>query len=72
MIYLTKIAPAQNMARFYVLDVQPTLFGEWALVKEWGRVGREGQRRSACFAQRREAETALARETKRRGRRGYS
>ncbi|WP_320109748.1 hypothetical protein [Rhodopseudomonas sp. P2A-2r] len=22
------------------MDVQPTLFGEWAMVKEWGRIGR--------------------------------
>ena len=26
MIYLTKTDPARNMARFYVLDIQPTLF----------------------------------------------
>ncbi|MGA9546899.1 MAG: WGR domain-containing protein [Rhodomicrobium sp.] len=24
---------------FYVLDVQPNLFGEWSLVREWGRIG---------------------------------
>ena len=29
MIYLTKRDPVKNMARFYALDVQPTLFGEW-------------------------------------------
>jgi hypothetical protein len=38
MIYLTKTDPSRNMARFYVLDVQPTLFGEWALLKVWGRI----------------------------------
>ena len=37
MIYLTKTDPACSMARFYSLDIQPTLFGEWALMKEWGR-----------------------------------
>jgi len=30
------------MARFYKIDVQPTLFGEWAAVREWGRFGRAG------------------------------
>ena len=30
------------MARFYKIDVQPTLFGEWAAVREWGRIGRAG------------------------------
>jgi predicted DNA-binding WGR domain protein len=27
MIYLTKTEPARNMARFYGLDIQPTLLG---------------------------------------------
>ncbi len=42
MILLTKIDPEQNMARFYALDVQPTLFGEFVLLKEWGRIGSGG------------------------------
>jgi predicted DNA-binding WGR domain protein len=49
MIYLTKTDPAQNMSRFYTLDIQPTLFGEWALLREWGRIGRAGQSRRALF-----------------------
>ena len=36
MIHLTRIDPARNMARFYTMALQPTLFGEWALLKEWG------------------------------------
>jgi len=71
MIYLTKTDPAQNMARFYSLDIQPTLFGEWALMKEWGRIRRSGQCRSALFAGLAEAETALNRELRRRDQRGY-
>ncbi|MGO9545565.1 MAG: WGR domain-containing protein [Rhodomicrobium sp.] len=71
MIYLTKINPAQNMARFYVLDVQRTLFGDWALVREWGRIGRAGQGRRVIFGTQEAAHTALALELKRRGKRGY-
>ena len=59
------------MARFYALDVQPTLFGEWALVKEWGRIGRAGQGRSALYGEKVEAEAGLVRELGRRIRRGY-
>ncbi|MBR1130766.1 WGR domain-containing protein [Bradyrhizobium iriomotense] len=33
-IVLTRIDPEKNMSRFYKLDVQPTLFGEWAVIKE--------------------------------------
>ena len=71
MIYLRRIDPLRNMARFYVLDLQPTLFGEWALLKEWGRIGRGGQCRCAVFPSRAEAEAALARELRRRERRSY-
>jgi len=71
MIYLTKIEPARNMARFYVLDVQPDLFGEWALVKEWGRIGRAEQSRRVFFAEQTEAQAALASAFKQRLRRRY-
>jgi predicted DNA-binding WGR domain protein len=36
-MHLTRIDPARNMRRFYRLDVQPDLFGGFAVVKEWGR-----------------------------------
>ncbi|BCH62446.1 hypothetical protein RvVAT039_pl08320 (plasmid) [Agrobacterium vitis] len=42
-IYVERIAPEQNMARFYALAVQPTLFGEVSLVRAWGRIGTRGQ-----------------------------
>jgi predicted DNA-binding WGR domain protein len=71
MIYLTKIEPERNMARFYALDLQPNLFGEWSAIKEWGRIGRAGQGRSALYAERVQAETAFSRELGRRIRRGY-
>ena len=41
-IHLVRIDAEKNMERFYKLDVQPTLFGEWALIREWGRIGRPG------------------------------
>ena len=42
---LTCIEPERNKRRFYALSVQPTLFGEWVLVREWGRIGRPGRLR---------------------------
>jgi predicted DNA-binding WGR domain protein len=47
------------MARFYKLDVQPTLFGEWTLVREWGRIGRPGTVRVETLATRGTANIAL-------------
>ena len=49
MIYLTKRDPQRNMARFYALDVQATLFGEWDVIREWGRINSAGQGRIARF-----------------------
>lgn len=36
---MTRIKDSANMRRFYKLDAQSTLFGEWSLVREWGRLG---------------------------------
>lgn len=41
--YLRRIDPSRNMARFYVLSIQPTLFGGSSVVREWGRIGTRGQ-----------------------------
>ncbi|MCP4781752.1 MAG: WGR domain-containing protein [Hyphomicrobium sp.] len=30
------------MARFYAMSVQPNLFGQWSLLREWGRIGSAG------------------------------
>ncbi|MBJ3776132.1 WGR domain-containing protein [Acuticoccus mangrovi] len=72
-LHLRCIEPGKNKYRFYALSVQPTLFGEWVLVREWGRIGRAGRRRHdhyraagpAC-----DALHALAQQKKRRGYRG--
>jgi predicted DNA-binding WGR domain protein len=39
-VHLARIDPARNVRRFYRLDVQPDLFGGFAVVKEWGRIHR--------------------------------
>lgn len=43
-LHAERINPEKNMARFYTLDIQPTLFGEVSLVRSWGRIGTRGQR----------------------------
>ncbi len=72
MIYLAKIEPERNMARFYALDVQPTLFGDWALLKEYGAASGatgSGARRPSGRSRLRKA--ALLGEFQRRIQRGY-
>lgn len=48
-LYVERIEPEKNMARFYALTVQPTLFGEVSLVRCWGRIGTRGQRQVHVF-----------------------
>ncbi|MCF8472209.1 MAG: WGR domain-containing protein [Sphingomonadaceae bacterium] len=70
-VYLTRINANENMRRFYRLDVQQTLFGEFALVREWGRIGRGGQVRSTPFPTRGQADVAMAKLYASKARRGY-
>jgi predicted DNA-binding WGR domain protein len=71
-VTLERIDPAQNMSRFYKIDVQPTLFGEWALIREWGRIGRGGTVRSTSFPTAAEAEAAGLKQQLTKVRRGYA
>ncbi len=48
-LYVERIAPEKNMARFYALAVQPTLFGEVLLVRAWSRIGTRGQQMVHLF-----------------------
>ena len=71
MIHLTRTDPARNMARFYTMALQPTLFGEWALLKEWGRIGSAGRLVLCSFASEREAALAMAEHLEAKLRKGY-
>jgi predicted DNA-binding WGR domain protein len=70
-LVLERCDPARNMARFYVLTIEPTLFGDTALVREWGRLGQRGRRRLDLFAGRVQAVEALEAWLVRKARRGY-
>ena len=71
LLVLERRDPAQNMARFYVLSIEPTLFGDAALVREWGRLGTQGRRRLDLFREHATASEALETWLSRKIRRGY-
>ena len=71
-ILLERIDPAQNMARYYVLCVEPTLFGDVSLVREWGRVGVSCCRRLERHECGADAAVALEEWLRRKQRRGYA
>ena len=70
-IRLERCDPPKNMLRYYVMQVLPNLFGEWCLLRVWGRIGRRGQMRTDWFATKEEATNALEILEKAKRRRGY-
>ena len=68
---LRRIDPAQNMARFYLMQVQPDLFGGASLIREWGRIGSRGRVLVEHHADEGEAVTSLMAMARTKGRRGY-
>lgn len=69
--YLTRTDETRNMARYYLMSVQATLFGEWSLVREYGRIGRAGQVRASTYREEVEAQAAMAKLRAAKVRKGY-
>jgi predicted DNA-binding WGR domain protein len=71
LLILDHIEAASNMARYYVLTVEPTLFGDTALVREWGRIGASCRRRLDLYPDDAAARVALDTWLSRKSKRGY-
>ena len=69
--HLTKINPDVNQRRYYRLRIEPGLFGDWGLVREWGRMGSAGRRRTDWFDEAQDAPVAADKLAKKKVRRGY-
>ena len=63
--------PAKRMLRFYTLQILPNLFGEWGLLRAWGRIGRGGQLRVEWFTTQQEAVKAMQVLERAKRKRGY-
>ena len=70
-VTLHRTDSTRNMRRYYRLDVQQDLFGQWCCVREWGRIGAAGQTRSVPYPTPAAAEAALDRQRHAKERRGY-
>ena len=42
-LYIERRDPDRNMARFYALSIEETLFGQARLIRRWGRIGTIGR-----------------------------
>lgn len=70
-ITLYKTVPEKNMFRFYSLDIQPDLFGNSCLVRQWGRKGTAGQSKIMSYENMEAAKTAFEALCKMKQRKGY-
>jgi predicted DNA-binding WGR domain protein len=70
-LVLERVDRTKNMARYYVLSVEPTLFAESSLVRQWGRIGRVGRTRIDLYASPPLAQIALNTWLEKKQRRGY-
>lgn len=71
-VRLEKINHEQRQMRFYVMHVTRTLFGEWCLIREWGRIGSSGGQKMVEYTgSKAEALAALDTLLARKCRRGY-
>lgn len=55
---LERIVPTENKKRFYSICIVPGLFGDWALMREWGRIGQSGTVRSDWYDEKLAAQAA--------------
>lgn len=68
---LRRIDPDANMRRFYRVMVWPDLFGGFALMREWGRIGQSGRLRVETYPDAGAASAARDRLVARKRRKGY-
>ena len=71
MVRLERREPARNCQRFYWISVTPTLFGEWALVRQWGRIGSYGKRLEVWFDTEAQAMSEAIKMRTKKQQRGY-
>jgi len=72
-IRLEKINHIRRQRRFYEISVTQTLFGEWCLIRRWGRIGGPGGGSLTIYlATLPEAEAACERVKALKIRRGYA
>ena len=70
-VCLRRIDLALNMRRFYTLTVARDLFGRWLLVRQWGRIGANGQSLSEEHENEADALASLTAIAAAKRRRGY-
>jgi predicted DNA-binding WGR domain protein len=66
------VEPGERKYRFYKLFIAPSLFGEWMLVREWGRIDSPGRVMTSRFETPGMAMIAMQELVREKLRRGYT
>ncbi len=70
-IRFERVVPEKNCHREYEIAITQDLFGEWTVIRCWGRVGGFRQRKTTCFPSRDDAVKLAGRVVRQRLSRGY-
>ena len=70
-VHLHRVNAEAKMARFYHIDIAPTLFGEVSVLRSWGRIGTHGRTSIETCVTSEEAETVAVRTLQQKAQRGY-
>ena len=70
-IYMERHDSSENVHRFYQVIVTAGLFGDWSIVREWGRVGSPGTLRFDWFGSYDEAARYARKILKQKLKKGY-
>jgi len=70
-LYIERRDANRNMARFYALSIEPTLFGDACLTRRWGRIGSRGQAMIHQFEHEQDAVRLFLDLLRHKRRRGY-
>ncbi|WP_092989053.1 WGR domain-containing protein [Rhizobium sp. NFR03] len=70
-LYIERTRPAENMARFYALSIEPSLFGKASLIRRWGRIGTTGREKIHLFEDEAAAVTLFLQVARQKRQRGY-
>ncbi|MDE8763076.1 MULTISPECIES: WGR domain-containing protein [Rhizobium] len=71
-LYIERTDPARNMARFYAMSIDQTLFGETCLTRRWGRIGTKGQTMTHHFEREQDAVILFLDLIRQKRHRGYA
>lgn len=71
-LYCQRINHTKNMARYYSLAIEQTLFGEAEVVRCWGRIGKRGGEKRDVFGTERDAAVHFLTLARAKRMRGYS